>query len=291
VQSLSKAVAAAGAASRRKAVELIRAGRVRIDGEVVTNPALPVDPAVARIAVDGRPLEFEPRVCILLHKPRGPLSTVFDERGRQTVIDLLGDVKQRLYPAGRLDADTEGLLVITNDGDLTLQLTHPRYGIEKVYEAEVQGHFQEQARRRLEEGMMLEDGHSGPARVRVLRAAPNRSRVEIALHSGRKRQVRRMLEAVGHPVVSLVRTRVGPLGIKGLGPGQWRTLTTREIERLRAQLAKPSPRSSAEASRPSEENRAPQRRDKQLPTRRAGGAKGAERTRGSASGRRVRRRG
>jgi len=234
VQSLSKLVAVAGAASRRKAAQLIRAGRVQVDGQTVTDPALPVDPETARVELDGRPLRCQPRVYLVLNKPRGPLSAAADPRGRQTVLDLLGPAPARLYPAGRLDADTEGLLIITNDGDLTLRLTHPRYGVEKVYEAEVVGRPSAQALRRLEEGLVLEDGPTGPARVRVLRRGADSSRIELTIHSGRKRQVRRMLQAVGHPVLSLVRTRVGPLSLGDLRSGEWRELTSDEVAALRA---------------------------------------------------------
>lgn len=199
---------------------------------MVTNPALPVDPQVARIELDGRPLRIQPRVYLLLNKPRGPLSTALDHRGRQTVLDLIGNPRQRLYPAGRLDADTEGLLIITNDGDLTLRLTHPRYGVEKVYEAEVKGRASQRALSQLRQGMVLEDGPTGPARVRVLRSGGQTSRVELSIHSGRKRQVRRMLQAVGHPVMSLVRTRVGPLTLGRLRPGEWRELTQGELASL-----------------------------------------------------------
>lgn len=228
---------------------MIRAGRVSVDGEVITDPALPVDPQVARIAVNGRPLRPEPRVYILLYKPRGALSTVVDPRGRRTVLDVLGEAKTRLYPAGRLDADTEGLLIITNDGELTLRLTHPRYGVEKVYQAEVKGRPSRRALERLKQGVMLDDGSSGPARVRVLRAGDESSHLEVIVRSGRKRLVRRMLRAVGHPVISLLRTRVGPLTLGGLKPGEWRHLTQEEVERLRLDLEKPPP-SGREGDRP-----------------------------------------
>jgi pseudouridine synthase len=240
VQRLSKLIAAAGLASRRKCEDLIRAGRVRLDGEVVTNLGTKADPKRARIEVDGKPIALEPLVYVLLNKPRGPLSAVSDHRGRQTVVGLVKGVSARLYPAGRLDADTEGLLLLTNDGELTYRLTHPRYGVEKVYEAEVEGRPTAETLRRLARGVMLEDGWSGPARVRLLgrssSPAPRDRKpttwLELTIHSGRKRQVRRMLKAVGHPVVSLRRTRMGTLRLGDLPAGGWRKLSRKEIADL-----------------------------------------------------------
>jgi pseudouridine synthase len=197
-----------------------------------------VDESADRVELDGRPLVVEPRVYVLLNKPRGPISAARDQRGRQTVLDLLGEKDARLYPAGRLDADTQGLLIITNDGELTLRLTHPRFGVEKVYEAEVEGRPAKDALDRLRNGVLLDDGPTGPARARLLRAGEKTSRVELTIHAGRKRQVRRMLQAVGHPVISLTRTRVGPLTLGDLKPGQWRRLTQTEVAQLRSAAEK-----------------------------------------------------
>lgn len=225
---------------------------MRLDGEVVGNLGTKADPARARIEVDGKRIAVEPLMYVLLNKPRGPLSAVTDHRGRQTVVDLVASVSARLYPAGRLDADTEGLLLLTNDGELTYRLTHPRYGVEKVYQAEVQGRPSAAALRRLSEGVMLEDGWSGPAKVRALQPGEPSKRpagtqtawVEITIHAGRKRQVRRMLKAVGHPVVSLRRVRMGNLRLGGLKPGQWRKLSEREVADLGAYILKASARVS-----------------------------------------------
>jgi len=236
MQRLSRLVAAAGSASRRKAADLIRAGRVRVDGQVVTDPSVQVNPDESRVELDGRLLRPQPKRYFLLNKPRGPLSAVVDRRGRTTVLDLLGDIEERLYPAGRLDADTEGLLLITNDGDLTYRLTHPRYQVEKVYEAEVRGRPTPAVLRRLSRGVMLDDGPSGPARVRLLRPGGETSLIELTVHSGRKRMIRRMLKAVGHPLHSLRRTRVGPLLLGDLQPGRWRPLTQDELTRLWASI-------------------------------------------------------
>jgi pseudouridine synthase len=191
-----------------------------------------VDTAQARVEVDGRRVEIEPKQYILLNKPRGPLSTVMDGRGRQTVLDLLGERGERIFPVGRLDADTEGLLLITNDGGLTYRLTHPRYQVEKVYEAEVKGQPSRAVLRQVEQGARLPEGSTGPVQVRVLRAARDRSILELTVHTGRKRMIRRMLKAVGHPVVALRRTRLGPLTLGGLRPGRWRHLTEDEVAAL-----------------------------------------------------------
>jgi pseudouridine synthase len=167
---------------------------------------------------------------------------VVDQRGRQTVIDLLGEMQARLYPAGRLDADTEGLLIITNDGDLTYRLTHPSHELDKVYEAEVAGAPSPEALRRLAQGVVLEDGLTAPAKARVLRRGKERSVVELTIHEGRKRQVKRMLQAVGHPVLALKRTRVGSLTVGDLAPGGWRRLTAAEVEALLLATEKAAPR-------------------------------------------------
>lgn len=233
MQRLSKFIAAAGVASRRKAGDLVRAGRVRVDGEVVTEPGTLLDPARSRVEVDGRAVEVEPKVYVLLNKPRGPISAAVDRRGRSTVLDLIGDLRRRAYPAGRLDADTEGLLLITNDGELTYRLTHPRFEVEKVYVAEVEGRPSRRALDRLAGGVMLADGPAPPARVRMLRAAGRGAALEITVHSGRKRMVRRMLETVGHAVISLKRIRVGPLELGDLRPGDWRELTAAEVASLK----------------------------------------------------------
>jgi pseudouridine synthase len=230
---LSKLVASAGVCSRRKAAELIRAGRVKVDGQVALHPGAEVDERSARVEVDGRPISAQLKRYIVVNKPRGPITTVADHRGRRTVLDLLPKGGERLYPAGRLDADTEGLLLITNDGELTYRLTHPRYGVEKVYQAEVRGRLSSPDVARLEAGMMLTEGHTGRAKVRILKEGAGTSLVEITVHAGRKRMVRRMFQALGHPVTTLRRTRIGPLGLGALRPGEWRALTDAEVARLK----------------------------------------------------------
>ena len=225
---LVKFLAHAGVASRRAAERLIADGRVTVGGEVVTNPATDVD-ASSAVAVDGQPVAPEPREVHALNKPAGVVSTARDTHGRPTVVDLVRSPR-RLYPVGRLDAESTGLILLTNDGELADLLTHPRYGVEKVYRARVlPGRLSPRALKALREGVQLDDGKTAPARVRQL--APGA--LEIALREGRKRQVRRMCEAVGHRVVELERVAFGPLGLRGLAIGKSRLLKTAEVERLR----------------------------------------------------------
>ena len=227
---LNAYLARAGVASRRKADELIKAGRVTVNGE----PGQ-LNTFVGkhdRVELDGRPLERQALAYVLLHKPAGVVTTASDPHGRLTVVDLVADYAVRVVPIGRLDADTTGALLLTNDGELAHRLAHPRYEVQKVYEAEVEGAPDDRTLRRLERGVELDDGRSAPARARRIAA----SRIELAIHEGRKHQVKRMLEAVGHPVRRLHRSRYAGLDLDGLQEGQWRTLTRGEIESLRGSV-------------------------------------------------------
>jgi 23S rRNA pseudouridine2605 synthase len=225
---LAKYLAHAGVASRRAAEQLVAAGRVSVGGEPVTDPALDVDES-SGVAVDGRPVVPEPHEVHALNKPAGVVSTARDTHGRPTVVELVRS-RRRLYPVGRLDADSTGLILLTNDGELAERLTHPRYGVEKVYRARVQpARVSQRALEALRRGVELEDGKTAPARVRQ----PRPGVLEITIREGRKRQVRRMCEAVGHRVVELQRVAFGPLGLRGLEPGQSRRLSRAEVERLR----------------------------------------------------------
>lgn len=226
---LAKFLAHAGVASRRAAEDVVRAGRVTVGGEVVTDPARDVDES-SGVAVDGEQVAgAEERVTYLLHKPAGVVSTARDTHGRRTVVDLVPG-GARLYPVGRLDADATGLILLTNDGALAELLTHPRHEVPKTYEATVaRPPVREPALRALRAGVELEDGRTAPARAR--RLAPDR--VELTIHEGRNRQVKRMLDAVGHRVLSLHRARMGPLSLGGLEPGGVRRLSAAEVERLR----------------------------------------------------------
>ncbi len=223
---LNAYLARAGIASRRGADELIKAGRVTVNG--VRGELNTFVQATDAVLVDGREVGRQALRHVLLNKPRGTITTARDPEGRPTVVDLVkGDV--RVVPVGRLDRDTTGVLLLTNDGPLAHRLAHPRYGIEKTYVAEVRGEPSDETLARLASGVELEDGPTAPARVR--RLGP--SRVELVLHEGRNRQVRRMLEAVGHPVERLRRSRYAGLGPGRLKPGDWRELTRDEVRRLR----------------------------------------------------------
>ena len=223
---LNAYLARAGVASRRGADELIKAGRVRVNGEPgALNTFVETGD---RVELDGRELTPQRLAYVLLHKPAGVVTTARDPHGRPTVVDLVSH-EARVVPVGRLDADTTGVLLLTNDGPLAHRLAHPRYEVDKVYEAEVEGEPSEEALRRLREGVELDDGRTAPARVR--RLGP--SRVELAIHEGRKHQVKRMLEAVGHPVRRLHRSRYAGLTVEGLGPGESRELTGPEVEALK----------------------------------------------------------
>jgi 23S rRNA pseudouridine2605 synthase len=234
---LAKFLAHAGVASRRAAEGLIADGRVSVAGEAVTDPARDVDES-SEVAVDSRPVRPEPREVYVLNKPPGVVSTARDTHGRPTVVELVPS-RRRLYPVGRLDADTTGLILLTNDGELAERLTHPRYGVEKVYRARVQpARVTPAALQALRDGVELDDGRTAPARARQ----PSAGVLEIAVREGRKRQVRRMIEAVGHRVQELERVAFGPLGLRGLERGQSRRLKDVEVERLRRSASAPRSR-------------------------------------------------
>jgi 23S rRNA pseudouridine2605 synthase len=225
---LARYLAHAGAASRRAAERLIVEGRVTVGGEVVTDPARDVDES-SGVALDGQPLEPEPREVYALNKPAGVVSTARDTHGRRTVVEFV-PTQRRLYPVGRLDADTTGLILLTNDGELANRLTHPRYEVEKTYRVRVEpSPVPEGALRQLRDGLELDDGRTLPAHVRQVEPGL----LEITIREGRKRQVRRMCEAVGHRVTELERTGFGPLRLDRLTPGDYRPLTPAEVERLR----------------------------------------------------------
>jgi 23S rRNA pseudouridine2605 synthase len=224
---LNAYLARAGAASRRGADELIRSGRVRVNGRLGELAGF-VEPGDV-VELDGQLLEPQALTYVLLHKPAGVVTTARDPHGRATVVGLVRH-GVRVVPVGRLDADTTGALVLTNDGELAHRLAHPRYEVDKVYEADVAGRPSRDALRRLADGVELEEGRTAPARVR--RLGP--SRVELTIHEGRKHQVKRMLETVGHPVVRLHRSRYADLDLHGLAAGDWRELTSQEVEALRA---------------------------------------------------------
>jgi 23S rRNA pseudouridine2605 synthase len=233
---LAKYIAHAGAASRRAAEELVRSGRVTVGGRVERDPALDVG-AGSDVRLDGRPLRgAEQRVVFALNKPAGVVSTARDTHGRKTVVELIPEAGARLYPVGRLDVDTTGLILLTNDGELANMLTHPSFEVPKTYRARVAGGpVRPAALQALREGVQLDDGRSAPAQARLV----DGDVIELQLHEGRKRQVRRMCEAVGHPVRELQRVAFGPLRLGTLPPGRHRRLSAAEVDRLRESARRP----------------------------------------------------
>lgn len=238
---LQKLLAQSGVASRRRAEELMLAGEVEVDGEVVTRLGTKVDPRTALIRVSGKRLPpmsaFSAKVYLALNKPRGVVSTMSDPEGRRHLGDLVADRPERLFHVGRLDTDTSGLLILTNDGDFAQRLAHPSYEVDKTYVAEVEGEFHRRTARQLLDGVELEDGPVTVKKVRVVGGDPRRettgrSIVELVIHEGRNRIVRRLLAHVGHPVRRLTRTQIGPVKLGGLKPGEMRDLTPDELGEL-----------------------------------------------------------
>ena len=235
---LQRVLAAAGLGSRRACELLIEEGRVDVDGVRVQIQGMRVDPDRAVIRVDGMRIASAPdHVYLALNKPRGVLSTMSDPQGRPSLQDYVGDRSARLFHVGRLDADTEGLLLLTNDGELAHRLSHPSYEVTKVYLAEVQGPVARDVGKRLKAGVELDDGVVHADAFRIVNTSGGRFMVEVSLHEGRKHVVRRMLEAVGHPVSRLVRTDVGPISIGNLKPGKHRRLSQQEIGALFAAVS------------------------------------------------------
>ena len=227
---LQKLLASSGVASRRRCEELMLAGRVEIDGEVVTRLGTKVDPRTAVIRVDGDRLPpVSEHVYLALHKPRGVVSTMSDPEGRRSLADLVADRPERLFHVGRLDTDTDGLILLTNDGNLANRLAHPSHAVPKTYVVEVAGRVRPLVARRLREGIELEDGPVAADSVSIDQAEADRSMLTLTLHEGRNRIVRRMFDAVGHPVRRLTRTSVGPVRLAGLRSGQMRELTRAEL--------------------------------------------------------------
>jgi pseudouridine synthase len=234
MERLQKIIARAGIASRRHAEELIQEGRVKVNGKAVTELGTKVDVAKDRITVDGKPLKQETKkYYILLHKPRGYVTTMADPQGRKTVSDLVKDIPVRLYPIGRLDYDTEGLLLMTNDGDLTFALTHPKHEINKTYAVRVTGIPKTGDLELIARGVELEDGITAPAEVALVDIIDGNAILEITIHEGRNRQVRRMCEKIGCPVIRLKRKQLAFLTLDKVARGHYRHLTTKEIERLK----------------------------------------------------------
>lgn len=230
---LQKVLAQAGVASRRAAEEMIRQGRVQVNGRVVAELGTRVDPEKDEIRVDGSVIPLtEVKVYLLFYKPKHCVTTLRDPQGRKTVLDFIPDMGARVFPVGRLDYDAEGLLILTNDGLLANRLQHPRYGVPKTYEVKVKGHLDERALNRLRSGVTLEEGRTAPAEVSVMRVLPRATWLRIILHQGWYRQIKRMGEVVGHPVLKIKRVGYGPLGLGNLEPGALRRLDSHEVQRL-----------------------------------------------------------
>ncbi len=252
MERLQKILAHAGIASRRAAEKLIAEGRVTVNGATVHEMGTKADPSTDDIRVDGRRVKgTERQRYILLYKPAGYVTTRSDPQRRRTVMDLLAGVREYVYPVGRLDYETEGLLLLTNDGDLAARLTHPRHEVERTYEARVAGMPDHDALDRLRHGIPLDGRRTQPADVVLLNKRPNEREglLLITIREGRNRQVRRMLEAVGHPVRKLRRTRIGPIADRHLRPGEWRELSAKEVAALQHEGAAP-PSRSGRASAP-----------------------------------------
>jgi|SRR5579884_723260 len=240
IERLQKVIAKAGIASRRHAEELILEGRVQVNGAVVTQLGTKVDIAKDHVKVNGKRIQIEPhKIYLLLNKPKGYITSVHDPQGRPTVMDLISDVRERVYPVGRLDYDSEGLLLLTNDGDLAEALMHPRSGIDKTYWVKVKGHLTEEKIKKIAQGgISLPGGKSAPARIRPLRKTSEHDWVEIILHEGKRRQIRLMIEKIGHDVLKLKRVGYAFLDLGDLSPGAYRRLTPTEVKRLKALTGK-----------------------------------------------------
>jgi 23S rRNA pseudouridine2605 synthase len=241
MERLNKYLAHAGVGSRRHCDDLIAQGRVAVDGARVRDKGARIDPATQAVAVDGQPLKAERPAYWLLYKPRGVLCTNHDPAGRPLAVDLLSHVPQRVYTVGRLDEDSEGLLLMTNDGELAHRLTHPRFGVEKTYVVQVAGRPTREDLAQLLQGVWLSDGHVRARRVKRLRTQGESTWLEVVLCEGKNREIRRMLARLGHKVLRLRRVAIGPVRLQGLRPGRSRPLKHDELERLRRSAARAGP--------------------------------------------------
>ncbi|NLU09857.1 MAG: rRNA pseudouridine synthase [Tepidanaerobacter acetatoxydans] len=227
---LQKYLSQAGVDSRRACEDMILQGKVSVNGKIIKKLGTKVNPETDIIKVNGKVCSIKyDFVYILMNKPKGILTTVKDPLGRPTVLDLLPEFRERVFPVGRLDKETEGLLILTNDGEVTYKLTHPKYKVIKTYVAHVKGIVGNNKIKALERGIILEDGVTAPAKANILKVLRNSTVIKLEIHEGRKRQVRRMCDSIGHPVIELKRTQIGDISIKGLKPGEWRYLNQGEI--------------------------------------------------------------
>lgn len=237
---LAKFLSHAGIASRRQCEELMRQGQVKVNGKIITELGFIVDPDLDQIEFAGQIIrQTQEAVYLLLNKPPGYICSVYDPQGRPTVLDLVKTIEQRIYPVGRLDFDTAGLIILSNDGEFTNLMIHPRYKIEKRYEAWVEGQVTEQELDEIRAGIILDDGPASPAEAKILQHAMHKSLLEIRIHEGRKRQVKRMCAAISHPVISLKRTGFAFLSLDGLSEGQYRHLSLQEVGKLKKIAGQP----------------------------------------------------
>jgi pseudouridine synthase len=249
-ERLQKIIAAAGIASRREAEQMILDGRVTLNGKPVTELGVRANPQIDRIEVDGKVFGTNaPKIYVLLYKPKGYTTTRKDPHAKQTVMELIQRVPVPVHPVGRLDVDTEGLLILTNDGSFTYKITHPSHEVDKTYEAWVSATISDRGLQKLREGVELDDGKTAPAQVKLLRKSKEQSLIRVTIHEGRKRQVRRMIAAVGHTVLELTRTRIGPIGIGDLKPGRWRYLAPEEIAAIEENIQPIEPKRASQARR------------------------------------------
>ncbi len=233
-ERIQKVLAKAGISSRREAERMILEGRVTVNGKVLNSMGLKVDPSKDHIRVDGKRLsDYEPKVAIILNKPLGYLSTVKDPLGRPTVMDLLRNVKWRVYPVGRLDFDSEGLMLLTNDGELAYRLTHPKFEIPRTYLVKVKGIPEERKLKSLKKGIMLDDGKAKVVSIQVLNRRERNSWLKVEVREGRNRLIKRIFDVIGHPVLKLKRIKFGPIHLGNLMPGQFRYLQPSEMMRLK----------------------------------------------------------
>ncbi len=232
MERLQKVMAHAGVASRRKSEEIIAEGRVKVNGVVVTEMGTKVDPAQDTIEVDGEEIEKETKTYLKLHKPRGYVTTVNDPQGRQTVMDLIHGIDKRIYPVGRLDLDSSGLLLLTNDGDLTHKITHPSHELDKEYMVVANGELSQEEINRFKNGIKLEEGKTSPAKIEMVNQDPKNTTYQVIIHEGMNRQIRRMFDQLGYEVVSLIRVRIGNISLGSLKPGEHRKLSSKELQDL-----------------------------------------------------------
>jgi 23S rRNA pseudouridine2605 synthase len=238
MERLQKVLARAGFGSRRKCEELITAGQVEVDGKVVTELGTKVDPAVQKVKCLGRILRAPKLLYFMYHKPKGLISSTSDERGRRTVMEAFRGIKERIYPVGRLDKDSEGLLLFTNDGELTNLLTHPRYQVQRTYYVILRGKLEEPVKQKIERGVWLAEGKTGPAEIRVKKVLTDETVLDITIREGLNREVRRIFARFGLKVRRLKRIQIGPLSLGSLSVGAYRPLTAEEVEALRAHAKK-----------------------------------------------------